>query len=234
MRPVDTDDLIRVAKRLDRLEEKFVFLGGSIVGFLLDHPRLTHARQTNDVDAVMEAATRIEYTDMEERLRKEADFRHDTSEGAPACRWIMDDIKVDIMPTRDPTGQFANQWFPYAFQTAVRREFERVAFYTVTATCFLATKISAFRARGKNDYRSSHDLEDIITVVDGRNSLCDELASERSDVRYFVACGVGELLGESEFIEALPGHLPPDSASQQRLPMVLRRLRKMALLGSTP
>lgn len=235
MRPVEPDDLIRVVRRLDVLGVKFVFLGGSVIGFLLDNPRLSYARPTNDVDAIMEVATRIEYTDLEERLRKEAGFHHDLSAGAPACRWIMDDIKVDIMPMRDPTGQFANEWFEYALQTAERREFQGVSFFMVTAACLLATKILAFRGRGANDYHSSHDLEDIVTLVDGRAALCDELAGERPDLRAFVAAGMGELLGTPAFLDALPGHLLPDAASQARLPLVIGRLRNMASFrGATP
>jgi len=40
---------------------------------------------------------------------------------------------------------------------------------------------------------------------------------------------VGEtLLSVGPFVEALPAHLPPDAASQSRLPLVLERIRLIA------
>ncbi|MCU1328259.1 MAG: hypothetical protein JWN34_3629 [Bryobacterales bacterium] len=41
----------------------------------------------------------------------------------------------------------------------------------VTAPYFLATKIEAFLGRGKGDYLWSHDLEDLIFVIDGRSAM---------------------------------------------------------------
>ena len=38
----------------------------------------------------------------------------------------------------------------------------------VTAPYFMATKIEAFYGRGGDDFLGSHDMEDIITVIDGR------------------------------------------------------------------
>lgn len=42
------------------------------------------------------------------------------------------------------------------------------------APYFCATKLEAFGGRGKNDYLASHDLEDLITVVDGRPELLED------------------------------------------------------------
>jgi len=46
----------------------------------------------------------------------------------------------------------------------------------VTAPYFLATKLEAFRGRGRDDYANSHDLEDLLTVIDGRETLVQEVA----------------------------------------------------------
>ncbi len=231
MRPVNLDALVLVANRLEPLGVKFAFIGGAVVGFLLDNPRIPFPRQTNDVDAIAEVSTRIQYADLEERLRKEAGFLHDTSEGAPRCRWLLDGVKVDILPMRDPAGGFDNPWFEYALQTAVLRELRGVRLPVISASCFLATKWVALANRGKDDYRSSHDLEDMVAVIDGREALCDELAVERNDLRQAVAMGIRDLLNLPAFREALPGHLLSDDASQARLPSLLRKLEKIAGLS---
>ena len=46
-----------VAERLQELREEFVFLGGAIVGLLVDQPGARSPRVTRDVDATVQAST---------------------------------------------------------------------------------------------------------------------------------------------------------------------------------
>ena len=87
MPPVNTDLLFEVMDKLEELPRRFVLLGGAIVGLLVDHPELLDFRPTKDVDVLVEVATRLEYSRLEEELRAHG-FRHDISEGAPICRWV--------------------------------------------------------------------------------------------------------------------------------------------------
>ena len=68
----------------------------------------------------------------------------------------------------------------------------------------------------------------MIAVVDGRAELAEELARASDEVRTFIEKALGELLDNPAFVEALPGHLPGDSASQARQPLVLGRLLALA------
>jgi hypothetical protein len=70
--------------------------------------------------------------------------------------------------------------------------------------------------------------EDIVAVIDGRAELLIELIAAASDVRAYVASMVRGFVGDPAFIDVLPGHLPPDVASQGRLPVLLDRLRSIA------
>ena len=97
----------------------------------------------------------------------------------------------------------------------------------ITAPYFLATKLEAFLGRGKNDFRTSHDLEDIVTVIDGRPEIVDEVPLAASDLRTFLSDEIRALLSNREFREALPGHLLPDAASQQRLGLVVNRMQQL-------
>src|SRR5947208_11844436 len=60
-------------------------------------------------------------------------------------------------------------------------------------------------------------LEDLIAVVDGRAELVGEIQAAQSDVRSYLAKEITKLLGTRGFGDALPGHLAPDSASQDRI-----------------
>jgi hypothetical protein len=81
------EEMRRVASRLKPLNVPFAFVGGAVMCLLVDHPELTDFRCTNDVDVMVAAITYFEFAALEARLR-EAGFQHDTSEGAPNCRWI--------------------------------------------------------------------------------------------------------------------------------------------------
>jgi hypothetical protein len=100
----------------------------------------------------------------------------------------------------------------------------------ITAPYFLATKLEAFHGRGKNDF-SSHDLEDIVTVIDGRSELADEVRLAPADLRKYLSDEFGALLSNRDFLEALPGHLLFDAASQQRAGLVLGRMKDLVLEG---
>ncbi len=228
---INIDDLETVALRLDMLREKCVFTGGAIIGLLLDHPGLVSGRPTKDVDVIVEVRTRIQYDDLEERLRR-LGFKHDMSEGAPKCRWLVDGIRVDIMPVTDQTGGLSDKWFELAVRTAKKSRAGKTEIWIVTAPCLIATKLEAFKDRGNGDFMGSHDMEDILTVIDGREALVEEITASPADIRQFIADTIAELLTDSDFRDSLPGHLPPDDASQQRLPIVLRRLQAIAVLSN--
>ena len=232
MRPVDLDALAAVARQLDQLGILYAFTGGVVIGFLLDHPHLTTLRPTGDVDAIAAVVTRIQHTALEEQLRQ-LGFHHDTSEGAPICRWLYQGTKVDVMPAKDTAGQKSNPWFEHALRSASLKTLRHVTVRVVSASCFVATKLVAFGDRGKGDFYGSHDLEDVVTVVDGRASLVSELAAEEGPLRAFVSTEIRRLLGLSGFTDALPGHLESDEASQQRLPLVLGRLQAIAKMSET-
>lgn len=97
----------------------------------------------------------------------------------------------------------------------------------MTAPCFVATKLEAFLDRGKGDFLSSHDLEDVLSVVDGRPELVNEVADAEPELRQFVAMTFERLLGNEDFLNALSG-LVFDGSPQERTAIVLGRLRTLA------
>ena len=98
----------------------------------------------------------------------------------------------------------------------------------VTAPYFVATKMEAFKGRGGDDFLGSHDLEDVVSVVDGRETLSEEVREAGADLGEYVHREIAKLLASPGFIDALPGFLLPDAASQSRIGIVLRRLHDLA------
>jgi len=218
-----------VADRLDQLGLAYAFVGGSIVNFLVDIPQLAPARPTDDVDVIIEVVTSERYSEVERRLRG-LGFSHDTREDAPRCRWTLGGLTVDIMPTEEAGLGLNTTWFTEALATATDLEIAHTRLRMISPVAFLATKYTAFVDRGKGDFYASHDLEDFITVIDGRDAIAYEVKVAPAALRDFVAGSVRGLWDNARFQEALPGHLPGDSASQGRLPGLRSKLRAIAAL----
>jgi hypothetical protein len=97
----------------------------------------------------------------------------------------------------------------------------------INAPHFLGTRLEAFHGRGERDYLLSQDLEDFIAVVDGRSLLIPEVDMTSPALKIYIADAVRTLLGESRFLDALPGYLMPDDASQARIGQLLAKLRRL-------
>jgi predicted nucleotidyltransferase len=133
------------------------------------------------------------------------------------------------MPLDEKILGFSNRWYKSAMDSAQEFEIARgIRIRVVTAPYFCATKLEAFRGRGKGDYLASHDLEDLITVVDGRPELLDELRLASQDVRSYIAGAIGQMLKARQFIDALSGYLLPDSANQSRVSQLLAKLNQIS------
>lgn len=217
-----------VAERLGDQREEFVFLGGASTCLLVTDPAAPEIRPTLDVDIIIEVASRLEYYKLEDKLRQ-LGFRQSPEPDDPICRWMVDDVKVDVMPTDEDILGFSNKWYLQAIENSNEVEIKKsLKIRMVTAPYFLATKIEAFHGRGKKDFLASHDMEDIITIIDGREEVIEEINSSLFDLRKYLSAQFQDFLANEFFIESLSGHLLPDKASQARLPILLERIGKIA------
>lgn len=172
--------------RLGPLVEEMVLLGGCAVDLLLTDAAAPRVRTTLDVDVIVEAGSLAEYYRLADRLRG-CGFSEDQSAEAPVCRWSSPPVRLDVMPTEPNVLGFGNAWYSPALKSAqpVTLPSGRTA-RLVTAPYFIATKLAAFESRGADDYMMSHDLEDIVVVIDGRQELVEEVKAVEQDLRSFV------------------------------------------------
>jgi hypothetical protein len=235
--------LLAAVEKLAPLLEQIVFLGGCATGFLITDPAAAPIRSTLDVDviteltpasnrhaadadAVIAAASYAELLKVEDQIRK-LGFHESQEEDAPRCRWVSDDLILDLMPTDPAILGFSNRWYRPALQNSQKVRIGEHEIRLVTAPYFLATKLEAFHGRGKNDYQMSHDLEDIVTLIDGRPELAGEVSAAAAELRNYLRDEFRKLLAVSAFRDALYGHLLPDAASQQRVPLIISRIQRM-------
>lgn len=203
-----------VAGALGDLLPQVTFVGGSTTVLLVDQAAHHGIRNTEDVDVIIDVATLIEYQKFSSGLR-ELGFREDID--GPICRWLFDaspgKVKLDVMPTDEKILGFSNRWYKHAIEHAFEATLPNGAVIrAVSPTYFLATKFEAFAGRGKGDY-FSHDLEDIVFVMENRNRIILELADSPKELKQYFA-GQASILLCDDFLNVLPGLLNnPDSAS---------------------
>jgi hypothetical protein len=216
-----------VVRLLGPVLDDLVFVGSCTTGLFLTDSVAVGIRPTKDVDAIVDVTSYAEYTSLSTWLRA-LGLAEDSTPGAPLCRWRRDAMIVDVMPIDERMLGFSNRWYPAAVETAQVWRIAEHDVRVVTPALFLATKLEAFRGRGRGDIYASHDLEDIVTVIDGRPEIVADVGDAAADVRAAIASDVRSLLDDADFLEALPGFLLPDAASQARRSLVAERLRAVS------
>lgn len=236
-RPLNPNDpnvvmLELVARRLGaQLCSQFAFVGGAVAGLLITDPANPPIRATEDVDIVAEVLALRDYHAIEAALR-ERGFVQDMRPDAPICRWQVESVTVDVMPTDENILGFANRWYPLCVASAEPLALPNgTQVRVIPAPVFVATKLEAFHGRGGGDYLFSHDLGDILSVVDGRASLIDECQRMPPELRAYLSEQLSNLLRDRRFIDALPGHLPGDAIGQSRLVDLEIKLQQIAGLA---
>jgi len=214
-----------IAEALGELRDRLVFVGGATAGLLVTDPVAEGVRATKDVDAIVEAEL-AQFHRIEEQVTA-LGFVHDVESGV-ICRWIHRESGVlfDLMPIDSRVLGFTNRWYRYAVDTAQRFAFDDgLVIRVVTAPAFVATKLEAFADRGGGDILASHDLEDVLNIVDGREELAEELNAAPSAPRDAVRVMLKDLLAHPDFANALPGLI----ADADRADIVMQRLRAMVV-----
>lgn len=215
------------------LLDEVVFVGGATVALWITDPAAPPARPTLDVDVVIEVTTRLEYERFSGRMR--ARDIHEDIDSPVICRWRHKptSLVLDAIPADPSILGFANRWQAAAVPYAVERALPsgRVI-RAMTPPYLVAAKLDAFADRGGGDLLASHDLEDIIALVDGRRELVAEIAASPADVKAFIAGAMHSVRGHARFLDGLYGWLSPDAGSQARATSVLLP-RVGELIGDT-
>ena len=221
-------DLLELAARhLEEIIDEVAFVGGSTVALLITDEAAPEVRPTVDVDLIVEVGSLNDYHNLGVRLRSKG-FNEDSSDGAPLCRYRGHGFIVDVVPTDPKILGFSNRWYVSALRQAQKKILPSGnSIKVISAEYFIATKLEAFSGRGHGDYLASHDLEDIMAVIDGRPEIIGELNTADELLRSYVRERIQQLLEDPDFLEALPGFLPGDGASQQRLPGLMIRLKSL-------
>jgi hypothetical protein len=215
--PLLQDAVRKLAPFLDEV----IFVGGITLGLLITDEAAAPIRGTTDVDVIAEILTYTDYIAFSERLRQ----AHFTEDQELTCRWHNGALTLDVLALNKEVLGFTNIWYEPALRHASTLTLPGgPSIRVITAPFFLATKMEAFRGRGKMDFQASHDLEDFVAVIEGRENSVNEIAESPQDVRDYLAQAARTLLAEPRFLDVLPGFV----LDNERVPMIERRLASIA------
>ena len=222
-----------IANALSALRERLVLVGGCAAGLLFTDPAAAPARVTYDVDLLAEVAALSGYHQLEKEFSR-LGFKRDMSADAPICRWRLGELEVDLMPTEESILGFSNRWYPLAVETAQSLTLPSgITIRLISASAFMATKFVAFADRGNSDFLASHDLEDIINLIDGRPELIDEAAQAPRELRSYLAAQCRTLLDTPAFHDGLQGLIVPGTLHGAQVAKVTQRLTQLANFEAT-
>lgn len=175
--------MAEVAEALQDIKKDMVFVGGAVVSLYTDDPAADEIRPTQDIDMTLNIVNPSHWEKVQTQLGA-LGFHPDPS-GHAICRYKYKDIPVDIMATEDgPLGP-ANRWYKIGFENLWPAYAKDHEINILSAPCYLATKFEAFNDRG-SDYRTSHDIEDILYVLDNRMGIVEEIANDDHHIANFI------------------------------------------------
>ena len=195
-----------VSNALAKLQTPVVFVGGATVSLYADIAFREAVRPTDDVDVLIEIVAYKNYAAIEERLRA-IGFTNDTASKI-ICRYKYQGLIVDIMPTEEKALGFSNKWYATGFKQAIDFEIDKQhRIKILPASYFIASKLEAYKSRGKNDGRTSTDFEDIVFVLNNRNTIWQDLQNAEAPVRKYLQEEFTTLLNTEYFNEWIAAHL---------------------------
>lgn len=223
-------EILKIAvKELRELHEDLVFIGGATISLFITEPATVRIRQTFDIDCVVEVSSRSEYEKIASKLRKNG--FHEDSDSRVICRFKKNDLILDVMPTDPKILGFTNKWYKHGISHAqiVKIADEEIKVFSVPY--LIATKIEAFKGRGKNDFLISHDIEDIVTLIDGRKEITSDLINAPKDVMNDLKHEFVQFINNNLFIDSLDGHISDRTNIVGRKKIILERIRKFIARG---
>ena len=135
------------------------------------------------------------------------------------------------MPTDREILGFGNIWYQKAIEHHISFELVNArVIRVVSPPYFLITKLEAFAGRGKGDYLQSHDMEDIVAVLDGRPEMLEDIKSSDTELARELANRFQKLLKDQRFIDAISGHMPTDAVSQARVAGIIGTINRISNL----
>jgi predicted nucleotidyltransferase len=218
-------DVIRtIAKALGELNDRVAYVGGTVVSLYINDPAADDARPTKDIDISLEIASLSELEKVRGELTRKGFWQ--SPEDNVICRFRYNDVKVDVMSTKEVGWAPSNPWFGPGFKHLEQQKIENTTIHILPLAYFLASKFSAFHDRGAKDPRTSRDFEDIVYILDNRTDIVEVIAQSPDDVRNFLKGEFQRILKSDALQESIVGNLFYETQTK-RFTIIMERLKNI-------
>lgn len=209
--------------------KQMAFVGGSTTGLLLtDTVTQEDIRYTTDVDLIIHVVGRPGWDALRQQLEGH-NFKV-SMEDDVFCRLRLGELKVDFMPDDPAVMGFSNRWYSAALESATDFELEDgIVIRLLTPPYFLATKFEAYHGRGNEDLLTSHDIEDVMNLINGREELLCDVRACDDELRTYIADQIQQLIDSDDCDYLLQDVSRGDT---DRADIIYERLEALASLGA--
>ena len=183
---------------------QMAFVGGCTTALLITDPVTREGvRFTEDVDLIVHVIGYGGWHSLLNQLRRKG-FTESPQDDI-TCRLRLkrrghQDLIVDFMPDDDTILGFTNRWYTDALTSALNYLLTTGAcIRVVSPPYFVGTKLEAFNGRGNHDPLASRDVEDLLNLVDGRDTLLDEIRQAPLPLQTYIAEQFTQLLTNPDF-----------------------------------
>ena len=206
-----------VCEALGEMTQSVLFVGGATVSLYTDRPA-SEVRPTDDVDILVELVHYSGYAAIEEQLRKKG-FVNDHESGV-ICRFKIQGIIVDVMPTSSNVLGFTNKWYEEGFGKPMEKQLDQgLSIKLLEPVFFLASKMEAYKGRGGGDGRMSSDFEDMVYVLNNRNAIWDEIEKSPAHLKAYLKNEFQKISQEDFLYEWVSANL--DYTEQKRTDFIV-------------
>ena len=224
------DMLKLVAKALGpELRQQMTFVGGCTTGLLLtDAFTREQVRSTDDVDLIVHVIGYQAFATLQHQLGQRG-FKVSAGQDDddfPICAMKLGELRVDFIPDDERVLGFSNRWYKGAVASATACVLDaETTINLVNPVYFIATKLEAYKGRGRGDALGSRDIEDILNLVDGRPELLHEIHSASAEIRAYISLEIARLLDDANFEYAVASQ---SLGSKDREELLFERLEELA------
>lgn len=129
------------------------------------------------------------------------------------------------MPTDVKILGFTNKWYKPGISKAETLDVFGTKIKAFSLAYLIASKLEAFKGRGKANFMASSDIEDIITLIDGRSQVANDLLSAPADVRSELKKEFNTLIKNQNFLDAIDAHISDRANLEGRKRIILSRIK---------
>jgi len=214
----------KVALALGNLNEQVVYVGGAVVSLYINDSAAEDVRPTKDVDLTFQIASPSKLEELREDLNAKGFYQ--SSEEDVICRFLYEDLKIDVMSTQSVGWAPSNPWFEKGFDKSIAVNLEDIIIKILPLPYFLATKIEAFLDRGIKDIYASHDLEDIVYLFNYTTDIDAQVLASDSDIKLYLAEKLKAFTENRSIMNAISGSLYYEQANE-RMEIIKERFQNI-------